>query len=243
MRHQPDGCTHLTSNRIGAVLLLPGFSWYADEVRDWIVPVNRRYDLATLTAALEEMFPKEEEAAIGSLSSSDEAAAAAVSHEAAAAAAGSSSSLGAAADVSSGPESERWLPPVEQLGSDAPSSSSSGSSSSEAGKGSSKEGRSLLVEYTMLHGINDTLDDAHRCGVMLYLTLLYSWGLCGTAAIKHVIAMSPSQPTAYYCSMCYNDVLTQARGHAAARELQGEGHSYGLPLVSRLCRNLPCLET
>eukprot|EP00198_Chlamydomonas_reinhardtii_P012403 XP_001701740.1 predicted Fe-S-cluster redox enzyme [Chlamydomonas reinhardtii] len=84
-----------------------------DEVRDWIVPVNRRYDLATLTAALEEMFPKEEEAAIGSLSSSDEAAAAA------------------------------------------------------AGKGSSKEGRSLLVEYTMLHGINDTLDDAHRLADML----------------------------------------------------------------------------
>ncbi|PNH09276.1 Dual-specificity RNA methyltransferase RlmN [Tetrabaena socialis] len=30
-----------------------------DEVRDWIVPVNRRYDLATLKAALEELFPLE----------------------------------------------------------------------------------------------------------------------------------------------------------------------------------------
>ncbi|GLC36656.1 hypothetical protein PLESTM_000486100 [Pleodorina starrii] len=29
-----------------------------DEVRDWIVPVNRRYDLASLTSALEELFPK-----------------------------------------------------------------------------------------------------------------------------------------------------------------------------------------
>ncbi|EFJ41566.1 hypothetical protein VOLCADRAFT_42666, partial [Volvox carteri f. nagariensis] len=58
-----------------------------DEVRDWIVPVNRRYDLATLTAALEEL----------------------------------------------------------------------GNSSS----------RSLLIEYTMLHGINDTLQDAHRLVAML----------------------------------------------------------------------------
>lgn len=29
-----------------------------DEVRDWIVPVNRRHDLAQLMAAMREMFPR-----------------------------------------------------------------------------------------------------------------------------------------------------------------------------------------
>ncbi|KAG2435216.1 hypothetical protein HXX76_007299 [Chlamydomonas incerta] len=162
----PEMRTVLARTRVQVALSLHATT---DEVRDWIVPVNRRYDLATLTAALEEMFPKEEEAAAG-VASADEAAAVAVSHEAAAAAAGASnSSSSCSAAASSQPESqesERWLPPVEQLGGDAPSSSR-GSSSNEAGKGSSKEGRSLLVEYTMLHGINDTLEDAHRLADML----------------------------------------------------------------------------
>lgn len=49
-----------------------------DEVRDWLVPVNRHYNLACLVGALEDMFPSEEAAAgIGPSSSAAAAAPAA----------------------------------------------------------------------------------------------------------------------------------------------------------------------
>ncbi|GFR44485.1 hypothetical protein Agub_g5748 [Astrephomene gubernaculifera] len=66
---------HISPNKItvSTVGLVPELRWLVahsrvqvalslhattDEVRDWIVPVNRRYDLACLTATLQELFPK-----------------------------------------------------------------------------------------------------------------------------------------------------------------------------------------
>ncbi|GLI60883.1 hypothetical protein VaNZ11_003103 [Volvox africanus] len=237
-----------------------------DEVRDWIVPVNRRYDLATLVAALEELFPKpdpsnkrqqdqqdqqdqqeqqeqreehrlrcsqvstqreghhvgvessrleqqpsllpEPEPGGGNMAGGSSASAVPPATASAREAGGEvvMKTLIAVSELAG--TAGRWLPPLrptsQQLATTAagadvyggqqagngtasnchsssndhmgqegaagvrgPTASattrhySCNSSSSPAGSGSSG-GRSLLVEYTMLHGINDTLDDAHR---------------------------------------------------------------------------------
>jgi 23S rRNA (adenine2503-C2)-methyltransferase len=71
-----------------------------DEVRDWIVPVNRRHNLSKLMAALHRHYPRD---------------------------------TGAAA------------------------------AAGDAGGGGSKRSvRRVLIEYTMLKGINDSLEDAER---------------------------------------------------------------------------------
>ncbi|KXZ47632.1 hypothetical protein GPECTOR_34g791 [Gonium pectorale] len=163
-----------------------------DEVRDWIVPVNRRYDLATLTAALEELFPKvvgeegqgqreEEEAAdTGSDSgilqqpcaqpssiSAQRCDASEAPHDASE----SHQRADDAGTSSSAFNKSRWLPPLEPRPAERPSaeaeSSSGGASTSGSSGGVGRGDRSLLIEYTMLHGINDTLEDAERLAMML----------------------------------------------------------------------------
>ncbi|GIL50442.1 hypothetical protein Vafri_6565 [Volvox africanus] len=233
-----------------------------DEVRDWIVPVNRRYDLATLVAALEELFPKpdtsnkrqEEEQeqqeqqgghrlpcsqvpvqhgghhlVVRSSSLEQQPSlqsepgfgnmAAGMASSAVPAATASAFEAGGTEEMKNlivvselAGTAGRWLPPLgptsqlvattaagadvhggQQAGDGTAGNSHSSSNShssqegaagmrgttagattrhgcnssrSAAGSGSSG-GRSLLVEYTMLHGINDTLDDAHRLVGML----------------------------------------------------------------------------
>lgn len=230
-------------------------------MRDWVVPVNRRYDLATLTAVLEELFPKTQppskrqqvQLSTGSCPSDDDylrngreprseqqprltmphlhgggevgvAVASAVELDVAGSGTGaqlegSRNAFSETAESLGG--QQQWLPPLgsssllyatvvaegpsiddtredcsrnnqydvgsardsihgieARFSSTSPSSQAvaalakagaaskcdnsnkDASSSSEASKSSGS--RSLLVGYTMLHGINDTLEDAHR---------------------------------------------------------------------------------
>ncbi|KAG2489539.1 hypothetical protein HYH03_011990 [Edaphochlamys debaryana] len=148
-----------------------------DEVRDWIVPVNRRYDLATLTAALEEIFPRKEGPRTPPAPTHAPADCAEPS-----ASSPSASSTSAPSTSSAAGEPQRWLPPLERLApapstspSSPPSTSAAASStpSTAAGPGPvggwepGSGGRSLLVEYTMLYGVNDTQEDARRLASML----------------------------------------------------------------------------
>jgi hypothetical protein len=147
----------------------------ADEVRDWVVPVNRRYDLATLTATLEALFPRAAARAPRAPAADAAAGHLAPAHGHAAAPAASHSGRDA---PSSGAQAQaRWLPPVEPSPSPASAEATGQAGSSVAGaaaatpsrgsgepstSGAHSQERTLLVEYTMLHGVNDTLEDAAR---------------------------------------------------------------------------------
>lgn len=154
-------------------------------MRDWIVPVNRRYPLQQLMGALRSLFPSPLRRSSNSSDSHSDASSHAGSGQAAQATAAAATEAGQSAGSSTGgaeAESGRWLPPPALLSPEVPpahahvsstaaavTASSEGGSQSDRhpagssnGSGSGGGHATLLIEYTMLRGINDTKEDAHR---------------------------------------------------------------------------------
>ena len=103
-----------------------------DEVRDWIVPVNRRHNLAKLMGALQKHYPRT-------------AGTAAAARGGGTGSAAEGGGAGAAVVLGGG--------------------ALAGAAAAAAGNGKGgfkRSVRRVLIEYTMLKDINDTVEDAER---------------------------------------------------------------------------------
>jgi hypothetical protein len=140
-------------------------------VRDWIVPINKRYPLADLMATLRELYPlqqqqqqqQEEEEEVGS--TQVQAIRNAVSYEP------SGKGATAAGSVSGGGVSAV----AGYVTTTASARQGRRQRVAEGGTSSGAQQSTLLIAYTMLQGINDTAEDAHRCGTMTDQPRLPSW--------------------------------------------------------------------
>lgn len=145
-------CTAHVHNPLRPVVAPP-----RPQVRDWIVPVNRKHDLAALSAALRDLFPKRPARAAPGASASaaagDDDTDADGSPEAVTSSSGAGSATAAAEARNSGvPGSSAFG------GADGASAPAPAPALAPVARGR----RHLLIQYTMLAGVNDSLEDAVR---------------------------------------------------------------------------------
>ena len=155
-----------------------------DEIRDWIAPVNRRWDLSHLMSVLQEFFPAHARTPAAVTQSVEAAAFRAELPPSPGGHVPNATWHSGGSNGSGGGSTGAVIPSSEGTGSGAAAWSAVESSASsveavELRTGAVADGvraptlgapavkprfgRFVLIEYVMLRGVNDTLDDAYRC--------------------------------------------------------------------------------